>query len=241
MPVRRDPHEISPTATAIENYIRHHQLGPGDMLPSEASLCELLNVSRSSIREAMRTLSTLDVVEVRHGYGTYVGQMSLSPLVNGMVLRMSLNERVALEQLGHVVDTRIAFDLAAADDLVAHYRSESTEDLRFHVAQMRQAWEEGKPFPEHDRAFHQELVDQIPNPLLRELTMAMWEIHTRAVPIIGVGTPQDMEETIEAHELMIDALEAGDVQRYKDVVEQHYRPLRRVISEQLAAEKKAAK
>ena len=45
-----------------------------------------------------------------------------------------------------------------------------------------------------------------------------------------------MEDTINAHELMIDALEAGDMQAYKDVIEQHYRPLRRVISEQLAAE-----
>ena len=236
MPVRKNSHGISPTATAIEDFIREHKLTPGDVLPSEAALCELLNVSRSSVREAMRTLSTLDVVEVRHGYGTYVGQMSLAPLINGMVLRMSLNEKVALQQLKHVVDTRIAFDLAAAEDLMAHYRATSTATLRQHVADMRAAWDKGQSFAEHDRAFHQELIDQQSNPLLRELTMAMWEVHTRAIPIIGVTTPKDMEDTINAHELMIDALEAGDMQAYKDVIEQHYRPLRRVISEQLAAE-----
>ncbi|CAB0630369.1 FadR family transcriptional regulator [Corynebacterium diphtheriae] len=82
----------NPTVLAIENYIRENGLTPGDVLPSEAAICEHLSVSRSSVREAMRTLASLDVVEIRHGHGTYVGKMSMAPLVNGMVLRLTLNE-----------------------------------------------------------------------------------------------------------------------------------------------------
>ena len=66
----------STTADQIKQLILTRGLRPGDPLPTEAELCDILEVSRSSVREAIRTLSTLDIVDVRHGHGTYVGAMS---------------------------------------------------------------------------------------------------------------------------------------------------------------------
>ena len=45
---------------------------------------EDLGVSRNSVREALKALRALDIVEIRHGYGAYVGQASLTPLVDGL-------------------------------------------------------------------------------------------------------------------------------------------------------------
>ena len=78
------------TTDAIKQHIIDSGLGPGDLMPTETELCEALGVSRSSVREAIRTLGSLDIVEVRHGHGTFVGRMSLDPLVNGMVFRLSM-------------------------------------------------------------------------------------------------------------------------------------------------------
>src|SRR5690625_4162533 len=64
----------------IQDLILAEGLAPGDPMPTEGALCEQLGISRSSVREAMRTLASLDIVEVRHGHGTFVGQLSLSPL-----------------------------------------------------------------------------------------------------------------------------------------------------------------
>ena len=71
----------------IKEYILTNRLAPGDPLPTENELSEQLKVSRSRIREAVKTLSALDIVEVRHGYGTYVGRMSFSAMVESLAFR----------------------------------------------------------------------------------------------------------------------------------------------------------
>ncbi|MGM7411430.1 FadR/GntR family transcriptional regulator [Corynebacterium pseudotuberculosis] len=213
----------SPTAAAIEDYIRDNNLSPGDLLPSEAALCERLSVSRSSVREAMRTLASLDVVEIRHGHGTFVGSMSLAPLINGMVLRLTLNEELALENLSYVVDMRIALDLANS------YKGQSTEVLDRIVEAMREKYLREESFVEEDWQFHKVISEKLSNPLMREMSMALWEIHTKVVPVLGLGDPEDMEDTVEAHSKMIRALHSGDADSYCALICEHYGPLLRVI------------
>jgi len=58
----------------IQGLIAERQLQPGDRLPSERELAELLSVSRASVREALRVLSAMGLVEVRSGDGTFVRQ-----------------------------------------------------------------------------------------------------------------------------------------------------------------------
>lgn len=224
------------TVQAITNYIRDHRLSTGDALPSEAALCELLNVSRSSVREAIRTLASLDIVETRHGHGSYVGKMSLAPLVNGLVLRMTLHEGQALENLSHVVAMRETLDLANATELVEKLKGQDLSELEDAVAEMRDLHAAGESFAIPDYQFHYLLSKYVSNPLMQEFSLALWEIHTSVVPALGLGAPADMEDTVRAHALMLDALKAGDEQRYRELVTEHYAPLRNVIAAKRAGE-----
>src|SRR5690625_7562487 len=65
----------------IQDLILAESLAPGDPMPTEVALSEQRGISSSSVREAMRTLASLDSVEVRHGHGTFVRQLSLSRLL----------------------------------------------------------------------------------------------------------------------------------------------------------------
>src|SRR5699024_12812352 len=56
----------------VRNFIKEHNLKAGDKLPSERELAEKLQASRSSIREALRSLELLGLIEVRHGEGTFI-------------------------------------------------------------------------------------------------------------------------------------------------------------------------
>lgn len=65
-------------------------LRPGDRLPSEGELCERLGVSRGSLREAIRMLAALGVLETRHGSGSYVGGLKAADLIQSLSLTVGL-------------------------------------------------------------------------------------------------------------------------------------------------------
>lgn len=219
----------------LQDLILELDLRPGDPMPTEATLCEDLAISRSSVREAMRTLQSLDIVEVRHGHGTYVGQLSLSPLVSGLVFRSVLNTDQSFRTLRDVVSLRIALDLGVADELCAQHVGTTNPELRGLVEQMRTRTAAGLPFPEADGAFHSRLLSQVDNTLVSELASAFWEIHTRVVPLLGFPPNTEIEHTVEAHDAILDALEAGDTAAYRLAVLDHYAPLTRAIEKASAA------
>lgn len=223
----------------IQELILAEGLRPGDPMPTEAALCERLAISRSSVREAMRTLASLDIVEVRHGHGTFVGQLSLAPLVDGLLFRAQLDDGNDLRALREVVELRIALDLSVAEQLTDLYRDTENPELEGLVEEMRALATAGRPFPEQDAAFHTALFARLPNGLLRQLAQAFWEIHTEAVPLLGLPPAEDILVTVDAHLVMLRALEAGDAEAYREAVVAHYRPLGRVLDAAATAQASA--
>ncbi|WP_165241131.1 FadR/GntR family transcriptional regulator [Corynebacterium lizhenjunii] len=219
----------------IKGYIRDNGLGPGQPLPTEPAFAELLGVSRSSVREAMRVLATLDIVDIRHGYGTVVGNMSLAPLVDGMLLRLTLNRADGIAGLEDIVQTRIALDKLCAPELVEHFSTHSTAALRQIVTDMARRFAQGQSFGPEDLRFHQELSAGLRNHFIRDLILALWEIHVHGVEMLGMATPDDIVNTVTAHREMVDALDAGDLEAYLASIDAHFAPMRAAIARQRAA------
>ena len=218
----------------VQELILAEGLRPGDLMPTEAELCERLEVSRSSVREAIRTLASLDIVEVRHGHGTFVGTMSLAPLVSGLVFRARLNVGNDLRTLREVVEVRIAIDQAIAQSVVALHHGTDLTALEALVEGMRARASRGEAFPAEDSAFHAELVAPLGNELIQQLSEAFWQIHTAATPLLGVGRAEDIMVTVDAHQSMLDAIAAGDVDAYRAAILAHYRPLEKVLADMAA-------
>ncbi|WP_245570362.1 FadR/GntR family transcriptional regulator [Microbacterium luticocti] len=218
-------------ADQIKELILTRGLRPGDPLPTEAELCETLGVSRSSVREAMRTLSTLDIVDVRHGHGTFVGQMSLDPMVEALVFRGVLAPRGAFTALRDVVEVRLALDLALAERVVEAIAEHDSPELDDLVHQMEQRAQRGETFLEADRAFHTMLLATLDNRLVGQLVGAFWDVHTAVAPQLGIALPDDILDTARAHGDMLRAARAGDVDAYRAAVIEHYAPLQRSIAQ----------
>ena len=217
-------------ADEIKKLILTRELKPGDLLPTESELCETLDVSRSSVREAIRTLSTLDIVDVRHGHGTYVGTMSLDPMVEALVFRGVLSPDGSLAALREVVDVRLALDLAMADSIVNGAVEDDSNELSALVDEMVDKASRGEMFLEADRAFHTKLFSVTGNRLAAQLVGAFWDIHTAVIPQLGITVPADIQLTAEAHGDMLASALRGDVEGYRQAVIEHYKPLQRAIS-----------
>jgi|JI6StandDraft_1071083.scaffolds.fasta_scaffold146413_2 DNA-binding FadR family transcriptional regulator len=217
------------TLTAIKDLILSRRLRPGDAMPTENELAELTGSSRPAVREAVRTLVALDILDVRHGTGTFVGEMSLRPLVDGLVFRGVLMPGADFAALREVVEVRTVLDLALAPQVVSRLAGSEPADLTQLVDAMHAAAARGATSPEADRAFHEGLADRLGNHLYRQLVGAFWDIHATVQPHLGLPTPQDLVDTAAAHGALVTAAVAGDLDTYLQAVHDHYAPLLRVL------------
>ena len=183
----------------------------------------------------MRILATLDIVEVRHGYGTYVSQMSLEPLVNGLIFRTVLEAERSFDGLISLVDAREALDISLGRQLIAALDEQTERKLRVLVDTMRENNDGDVSFAEQDQEFHNLLMAGVSNPLIQELTEVFRRVHTAVAPALGLDHSHSVQNTADTHVEILDALHDGDVLAYEEAVRKHYQPLRTMIEEQAKA------
>lgn len=217
------------TSDRIKDLILSDGLRPGDLLPTEGELCERLGVSRSNVREAIRKLSTLDIVDVRHGHGTYVGEMSLDALVEALVFRGVLSPGDDLRALRDVVEVRAALDFGMSEAIVKSLQGTTNPKLSALVDDMVTMALEGKSFPQQDRAFHTGLLEALDNSLVGQLVAAFWDVHTAVLPRLNLAVAADLEQTARAHGQMLEAAQAGDVEAFHAAIAVHYEPIARAL------------
>ncbi len=213
------------TMNAIKAHILRNNLNPGDPLPTEAVLEEELGVSRSSVREALRRLEALDIVKVKQGSGSFVGEMSLEPMVETLVLRASLSAEGNRKFLREVAETRRTLDIGAAATIVAALKGSRNEELHQIVDSMVAAAERDGQFMAQDVAFHEALFRSSPHQLIRQIYSSLWLVHTSIVPNLDTVVEGSAVRTARAHLDMLEAAEAGDLAAYLAAVDDHYAPL----------------
>jgi DNA-binding FadR family transcriptional regulator len=208
----------------IKDYILRGRLSPGDPLPTETELCEAVGASRSSVREAVKTLRALDIVEVRHGHGTFVGRMSLNALVESLAFRGLLNREDDYEVLAELVQVRMLLEQGLATQIIETLTPEHREELADLAQQMCDLAEQGELFIEEDRAFHLLLMEPLGNDLVVQLTGAFWDVHRIVAPTL-TGPDSEHLVTAQAHVAIIEAAASADPGRLQQAVADHYAPV----------------
>ncbi|MEU4690417.1 FadR/GntR family transcriptional regulator [Actinoplanes sp. NPDC023714] len=214
----------------IKRYIIETGLQPGDPLPTEGELGEALNASRSSLREAIKTLAALDIVEVRHGSGTYVGRLSLTSLVESLTFRGLLSPADDFRVLLDLLQVRQLFEQGMAAQIIERLDAGRLAELDRLAADMQRCHDSGASLVDSDRAFHRLLMEPLGNELISQLTAAFWDVYAIVAPHLGLADRQEETETVAAHRAMVDAAHARDVAGFVAAVDSHYAPVRRRIA-----------
>ena len=210
---------------AIKDLILERGLQSGDVLPSEGELTEILDVSRSALREAIKVLATLDIVEIRRGTGTFVSNMSLQPMVQSLIFRGALTPQGGLMALGDAIEIRAKIDDAYAKDVVSKLAGNVHTDLHALVERMEHLAANNQPFLDADREFHKIIAKYTNNLLLVQLIDAFWEIQEVISAKLEPQSQESLIHTAAQHRSILEAAESGNVTLYRKCLANHYKPL----------------
>ncbi|WP_243708426.1 FadR/GntR family transcriptional regulator [Actinomadura sp. GC306] len=182
------------------------ELVPGQRLPTERELAAELGLSRSSMREAIRALTVLGLLEARHGAGVYVTRLEASDLLEtfGAVAEVSRGETLL-----NLVQVRKILEPAAAVTAAARITDEDLAALR---AEMR-AMERGttsEEIVEHDMEFHRIINEAAGNPVLAAILAGLNSRTFRARVWRGYQEENVFTRTFTEHEAIYRALSERD-------------------------------
>src|SRR5262245_55828127 len=103
---RRRPSRAVEIQEAVKGIILERRLAAGDPLPTESELIEALGVGRNAVREALKALQAVGIVDIRHGFGMFVGRMSLAGLVDELAFHSRISLADGRSHLGHLIEIR---------------------------------------------------------------------------------------------------------------------------------------
>ncbi|MEU1468123.1 FadR/GntR family transcriptional regulator [Streptomyces sp. NPDC005761] len=210
----------------IKELILERRLAPGDALPTEAELMELFGAGRVSVREALKSLQAVNVVEIRRGYGTFVGSLSLSPFAEGLAFRAAVRHRQGEPGLAELMKVREALEAGLVGTVAAGVPDEDLKVLRALVAKMEEeAGSGGKVARSTDRAFHLALYASLDNHLLSEVLDAFWAAMDRVREDLDDGH-QDPSVTCAQHHEIVEAVAAADGVRAVRAMRTHFDGIR---------------
>jgi GntR family transcriptional repressor for pyruvate dehydrogenase complex len=190
----------------IKEMIRSGELGPGDRLPPEKELSEALGLSRSSLREAVKALEIIRVLDVRRGDGTYVTSLTPDTLLDAMSFVVDIHQDSSLLELFEV---RRILEPAAAAMAAAHVVAADVEELRGLLAALGDAPTVDE-LVAHDQVFHRRIAEHAGNSYLTSLLETLSSSTLRARIWRGLSEEGSTERTLTEHRLIVDALARGD-------------------------------
>lgn len=210
-------------AKQIERLITK-KLNPGDKLPSERELAEMLHVSRSSIRDAIRGLELRGLVEPRQGAGTIVREVSAEPQVNPFA--SALKRRQAL--VSELLDFRKMLEPPLAARAATHASPEEISEMEEILQRQERKQTEEAPAVEEDAEFHYSIALASGNSVvLRVLDILMDLLRdTRERSLQVRGRPQ---KSLAGHRRILSAIKRHDAEAAKAAMRRHIEDVEEIV------------
>ncbi len=192
----------------ILDLVRTRLLRPGDRLPSERQLIEILDISRPTLREALRALSMLGVIESRHGGGAFVTDLEARTLLAPLDFFLSLSET----NFGDAFESRRIVEIEIVRKAAKQATEADIADLNAIVAAHEKILDDPVGFRILDSRFHRKLSDAAGNVVLERIAYGLYnmglDIRRRATE-----SPVLIRQSTEDHIRIVQAIAGQDAEQ----------------------------
>lgn len=214
-------------ARRILDMVKSGSLKPGDQLPTERDLSQSLNVSRPSVREAIRGLAILGVVRTVQGGGAYISDLDADALLGPIQFFLSLQDLNVTE----LYDARSLIESDVARRAAVNIDGPSLLRLEAVLAAQKDCLGDPNAFRTSDYAFHEIIWIGSNNAFLKRIGESLnvigLEFRKRASESSAV-----LRQSYADHRILFDALAARDAEAAAKAAEQHMQNVYRVTIEQ---------
>jgi DNA-binding FadR family transcriptional regulator/uncharacterized protein YgbK (DUF1537 family) len=214
------------------DYLLSGDLKPGSRLPSERQLSEALGMGRSTLREALKALTVLGLLEVRQGDGTYLRRADSALLPRVIEWGLLLGEKRTMD----LVEARLKIEIAIAELAAQRCDSFAVEELRQLLERMGAAGRDYQAFVDADVAFHLKLAEIARNSVLRDILSSIQAL-LRAWIIRVIQSAGDTDFSYREHLAIFEAVERGDPRAAAAAMQAHMDSARVRLLEAIAQER----
>lgn len=220
--VRRDK-VYEGVAKQIERLILK-KLQPGDKLPSERELAETLRVSRSSIRDAIRSLELMGMVEPRQGAGTIVREISSESLVNPLANALRRKE----ELIGELLDFRKMLEPQLAARAATRVSPDELSEMEEILERQERKLRAGESTIVEDSEFHYAIALASGNSVVLKVLDTLMDLlrDSRERSLQEEGRPQ---KSLAAHRRILAALKRRDGEAAKAAMRRHIENVEEIV------------
>ncbi len=221
-------------AKQIMDLISSGDLKPGQRLPSERELCEHFGASRSSLREALRCLSIVGVLNARVREGTSVA------VDGGKFLRRIMEWRLITEKhdIVNLLEVRIALEGLSAANAALHCTPDDIEALRKLITKMKACGKDEAQFAILDAELHVTIANASGNTVISDLVSVIRSQLVRALTKV-LQSPNAIPLSIKEHISLVESIAAHDSDGARKVMLDHLRAALNRYTESSGAVKNA--
>jgi GntR family transcriptional repressor for pyruvate dehydrogenase complex len=200
------------------------KLHPGDKLPSERELAESLGVSRSSIRDAIRSLELMGLVEPRQGAGTVVREISADALMNPLTNVL----RHKMELVGELLDFRKMLEPPLAARAATHASDDELEEMEEILRRQETKLRGGELAIEEDSEFHYSIAMASGNSVVLKVLDVLMDLlrDTRERSLQLQGRPQ---KSLAGHRRILAAIMKRDAEAAKAAMRRHIEDVEEIV------------
>ena len=211
-------------AERIAEMIRGGRYEPGDRLPAITEMARSFGVGHPSVREALKQLEVVGIVEIKHGSGVYVRKGNDILLVGNPVFGSLPSKKLLLD----LIEARIPVEKTSAALAAEHATPEQLERMTELMVEAGENFDNDAVLNEMNMAFHREIAAASHNIVLAQLQEVLTNLFQREQRLIlNIYGSRDKDH--DEHESILDAIRAGDAELARERMRAHLEGVRQVI------------